>query len=243
MAQSLVIHALPHTRSFRAQARHAVDDVHDQVEPIEVVQHHHVERGGRGPLLFVPTHVDVVVIRAAVGETVDEPRITVIRKDHRAVGGEHGIELGVRQPMGMFARGLQAHQVDHVHDTDFQARQVLANEIGGGQHLKGRDVAGACEHDIGLAAHVGARPIPDAESARAVRDRLLHREVVERRLLARDDHVDVVAAAQAVVGHRQQAVRVRRQVHANHLGLLIDHVVDEPWVLVREAVVVLPPDM
>src|SRR5262249_38166822 len=62
-------------------------------------------------------------------------------------------------------------------------------------------------------------------------------------LLARDDNVDVVAAAQAVIGHRQQAVGVRRQVDANHLGLLVDDMVDKARVLVAEPVVVLPPDV
>ena len=69
----------------------------------------------------------------------------------------------------------------------------------------------------------------------------VHRQVVERRLLAGDDDVDVVAAAQAVVGDREQAVGVRRQVDADDLGLLVDHVVDEARVLVGEAVVVLAP--
>ena len=62
-------------------------------------------------------------------------------------------------------------------------------------------------------------------------------------LLAGHDHVDVVAAPQAVVGDAQQRVGVRRQVDADHLGLLVDHVVDEARVLVAEAVVVLPPDV
>jgi hypothetical protein len=64
-----------------------------------------------------------------------------------------------------------------------------------------------------------------------------------RRLLARHHHVDVIAAAQAVVGDAQEAVRVGRQVDADHLGLLVDDVVDEPRILMAEAVVVLPPDM
>ena len=63
------------------------------------------------------------------------------------------------------------------------------------------------------------------------------------RLLAGHDHVDVVAAAEAVVGHAQQRVGVGRQIDANHLRLLVDHVVDEARVLVAEAVVVLPPDV
>ena len=74
-------------------------------------------------------------------------------------------------------------------------------------------------------------------------DRLVHRQPLRRRLLAGDDDVDVVAAAQAVVGHRQQAVGVGRQVDADDLGLLVDDVVDEAGVLMAEAVVVLPPDV
>ena len=76
-----------------------------------------------------------------------------------------------------------------------------------------------------------------------MRDRRLHVEELQLRLLAGHDHVDVVAAAQAVVGDRQQRVRVRRQVDADDLRLLVRHVVDEARVLVREAVVVLAPDV
>jgi hypothetical protein len=46
-----------------------------------------------------------------------------------------------------------------------------------------------------------------------------------------------------MVGNRQQSVGVRRQVHPDDLGLLVDHVVDEPGILVGESVVVLPPHM
>ena len=109
------------------------------------------------------------------------------------------------------------------------------------ERLERRHVAGAAEHDVRLAAPVVARPLPDADAARAMGDRVVHRQEVERGLLAGDDHVDVVAAAQAVVGDREQAVRVRRQVDADDLRLLVDDVVDEPRVLMGEAVVVLPP--
>ena len=46
-------------------------------------------------------------------------------------------------------------------------------------------------------------------------------------VFAGDHHVDVVPAAQAVIEHRQQAVGVGRQVDANDVGLLVDHVVEE----------------
>ena len=71
----------------------------------------------------------------------------------------------------------------------------------------------------------------------------VHGQPLRSRLLARDDDVDVVAAAQAMVGNRQQAVGVRRQIDADDLGFLVDDVVDEARVLVGEAVVILAPDM
>ena len=62
-------------------------------------------------------------------------------------------------------------------------------------------------------------------------------------MLARHHHVDVMAAAQAMIHHRQQAIGIGRQVDAHDLGLLVHHVIDEAGILVREAIVVLPPDM
>ena len=140
----------------------------------------------------------------------------------------------------MVAGRLEAQQVDHVDHPHPQVRELAPQDRRRGDRLERRNIAGAAEHHVGLA--VAARgPLPDPDAAGAVRDRLLHRQVVERRLLAGDDHVDVVAAAQAVVGDRQQAVGVRRQVDPDDLRLLVDDVVDEAGVLVREAVVVLPP--
>ena len=47
---------------------------------------------------------------------------------------------------------------------------------------------------------VVAGPFPDADAGGAVLDGLVHRQPLRGRLLAGDDDVDVVAAAQAVVG-------------------------------------------
>ena len=74
-------------------------------------------------------------------------------------------------------------------------------------------------------------------------DGLIHGEPLRRGLLAGDHDVDVVAAAQAVVCHRQERVGVGRQVDPDHLRFLVHNVVDESRVLMAEAVVVLAPDM
>ena len=61
-------------------------------------------------------------------------------------------------------------------------------------------------------------------------------------LLVRDDDIDVVDAPQAMVGDRQQTVGVGRQVDAHNARALVGDHVEKAWVLVRETIVVLPPD-
>jgi hypothetical protein len=82
-------------------------------------------------------------------------------------------------------------------------------------------------------------PMPFACNAR----RPLPCQPLRQRVLAGDDDVHVVPAAQAVIEHRQQAVGVGRQIDAHDVGLLVDDMVEEAGVLMREAVVILLPDM
>ena len=82
--------------------------------------------------------------------------------------GEQRVELGVGQAVRVLGVGLEPHQVDDVDDPDLEVGQVLAQEVDGRQRLERRDVAGAGHHDVGLAALVVARPVPDADAARAV---------------------------------------------------------------------------
>ena len=46
-----------------------------------------------------------------------------------------------------------------------------------------------------------------------------------------------------MVSNAEEAVGVRREVDADDLGLFVDNMVDEPRILVTEAIVVLAPDM
>ena len=95
-AKARVLHLLAKVRGPLPEARHAVDDVHHEVEAVEVVEHHHVERRRRRSLLFVAAHVHVAVVGAPVGEAMDEPRIAVVGEDDRPVDREERVELGVR---------------------------------------------------------------------------------------------------------------------------------------------------
>ena len=149
----------------------------------------------------------------------------------------------IAQPVRVLGLRLQLHQVDDVDHADLQLRQVLAQNGDGGQRLQRGHVAAAGHDDVRRAALVVAGPLPDADALGAVLDGGVHRQPLRRRVFAGDHDVDVVAAAQAVIHHRQQAVGIRRQVDAHDLGLLVHHVVDEARILMREAVVILPPDV
>ena len=54
--------------------------------------------------------------------------------------------------MRVLAGRLQPHQVDDVDHPDLQVGQVPAQDVGGGEHLQGRHVARAGQHDVGLGA-------------------------------------------------------------------------------------------
>src|SRR5919198_204186 len=58
-AQAAVLHLLAQSTCPRRDAGHAVDHVHDEVEPIHVVEHDHVERRRRRALLLVAADVQV----------------------------------------------------------------------------------------------------------------------------------------------------------------------------------------
>jgi len=70
-----------------------------------------------------------------------------------------------------------------------------------------------------------------------------HRQPLRQGVFAGHHHVDVAAAAQAMVEYREQAVRIGREVHADDVGLLVDDVIEEARVPAGEAVVVLLPDV
>ena len=124
-----------------------------------------------------------------------------------------------------------------------ELRRTLAQEAHRRQSLERRHVARARHDHVRVPAAVVARPFPDADAGGAVLDGGAHVEILELGLLAGHDHVHVVAAPQAVIRDGQQGVGVRREIDPDHVRFLVDDVIDEPGVLVREPVVVLPPDV
>src|SRR5207244_7399057 len=83
--KELVADGLLRVGRFRAKLRHAVDHVLDEMEAVEVVQHHHVERRGGRAFFLVAAHVEVLVVGAAIREPMNQPRVTVEGEDDRFV--------------------------------------------------------------------------------------------------------------------------------------------------------------
>ena len=107
---------------------------------------------GRGGGAFLLVAADVQVVRGCGAGRSGGGSATGSRgrRRHRLVRGEQGVEVAVGQPVRVLGVRLQAHQVDDVDDPDLQVRQVGAEQVGGGERLQGRDVAGAGEHDVGV---------------------------------------------------------------------------------------------
>lgn len=221
---------------------HAVDGVDGEAEAVGAVADGQLEGRVDVALFRVAADVDVGAAGALVGEAVHHPRVAVEVEDDGRVLGEEADPLAVRHAVGVL-RGVDEHEeVDDVDVADLEVGEVLQQQVDGRERLVRADVAARGHDHVGVLAGVGAELGPDAGALGAVRDGLVHVQVLQVVLLVRDDDVDVVDGPQAVVHDGQQAVAVGGQVDAHHLGALVGHQVEEAGVLVREAVVVLSPD-
>src|SRR5580658_6598206 len=120
---------------------------------------------------------------------------------------------------------------------------MLAKDGNGSQDLERRCVSATGHHHIRLGVFVIAGPLPYTDSFSAMHYRLFHGEPLRQCMFACDYHVDVVSAAETVIEDREQAVGIGGQVDAHNIRLLIYNMVEEAGVLVREAVVILLPDV
>ena len=120
---------------------------------------------------------------------------------------------------------------------------MLAQNGNSGQNLQRGCVSATDHHNVRLTALVVAGPRPDTNPFGTMHDRGIHVQPLGQRMLSRNHYIHIVSAAQTVIKYRQQAVGVGRKVNAHNIGLLVDDVVQESRILVREAVVILLPDV
>ena len=136
---------------------------------------------------------------------------------------------------------LQTIQIHHVHKPHLQVRKCVLEDRHRRQRLHRHHIARTRHHHVRLLAIVRASPVPDPHTLRAVHHRRIHIQVHQVLLLVCHNHIHIILAAQAVVRHTQQAVRIRRQIDPRHLRALVAHHIQKSWVLVRKPVMILPP--
>lgn len=95
VVDQFVAEELFEVRVDRTEARNAVDNISREVKTVEFVEHRHIEWGRCCSFLAVAMHVEVVVVGAFVGETVNERGVAVEGEDHRLVRREDRIKLPV----------------------------------------------------------------------------------------------------------------------------------------------------
>ena len=173
--------------------------------------------------LFVAAHVDVVVIVPAICEPVDDPGVAVEGKDHGHSDGKQVVELFIGKAMRMLGGWLQRHDVDYIDHAHTQVGDTLFEQADSGERFHGGNVTAAGHDDFWIFIR---RPGPDTQASGAMRYRLVDGEPLWGGLLTGNDEIDVVAAAQAVVGDREQRVRVGWKVDAHHVGFLVEQVID-----------------
>ena len=114
----LVAQRLFEVRVEGTQTRDAVHGIARKMEPVEFVEYGHVERSGGGALFPITVYMEIHMVRAFVGQTVNERGIAVEGEDHGFVRREDGIEFAVGKSVRMFGRSLQRHEIDDVDDVE-----------------------------------------------------------------------------------------------------------------------------
>ena len=142
------------------QLWNAIDDVHREIEAVDLVEDGELERRVDIAFFLVTANVEVVVISPAVGELVDERGVGVEVEDDGLVDGEEAVELVLGEAVGVLTVGHEAEEVDDVDEADLDLGAALAEDGYRGEGFAGGNVAGAGHDNVRFYALVVARRSP-----------------------------------------------------------------------------------
>src|SRR5690606_16482839 len=100
-------------------------DVNCQIEAVDLVLNGQLERRVDVAFLFVSAYVNIGVIRPAIGELVNKPRIPMEIEDHGLITGKKCIEITIGETMGMFCAWLKPIQIDNIDKADLKLWKML----------------------------------------------------------------------------------------------------------------------
>ena len=76
-----------------SELRNPVDDIHRQIEAIDLVPHGEFERGINIAVFLIAAYVKVFVVGAAVSELVNQPGVAMKVENDRLVYGEQAVKV------------------------------------------------------------------------------------------------------------------------------------------------------
>src|SRR5664279_1285350 len=119
MFYQLILHHLFQVGSFSAQMRQSVNNVLNQVEPVKFVLYSDVEC--RSDSAFFNVTPDMYIpVGAAVGQTMNQPWISMKTKNYMFVYRKERIEIRFIKTVWVLAGRLKLHQIDDIDHPDFQ---------------------------------------------------------------------------------------------------------------------------
>src|SRR5690348_15144120 len=143
--------------------------------------------------------------------------------------------------MRMFVARLQFEEIDDVDESDSEVRETLPEKSRRSQSFLSRDIPGSRKDNVGFVTFIIAGPTPDTNALCAMADCSIHVQVLQMLLFVGNNDVDVIFRPQAMIGHRQQTIRIRREIDSSDSGAFVEHYIQKSRILVREAIVILTP--
>src|SRR5664280_1614222 len=113
------------------------------MKAVQVVLHSYVKSRRDGALFLVAADMEVAV-GPAVGQPVNQPRVSMKAKDNVLVFREERVIIRFAQPVPVLGLWLQFHQIYDIDHPDFQIGQMLAQNGNSGQNLKRRSISATC---------------------------------------------------------------------------------------------------
>src|SRR5262249_44621972 len=102
------------------ESGHVLDYLHCQREAINSILDRQFQRRIDIALFPVTVHVEVVMVRTAIGQTMNEPGISVEIENDRLIDAEKQIEVPIRQTVRMVGLRLQPQQVDDIDVSNLE---------------------------------------------------------------------------------------------------------------------------
>ena len=160
-----LMHVQPH---LFVPLRGAPDGRLGDMVPAHAVPQHHVQRRRRAALLAVRRDAHPAQTRSPEQQAFDLVAVAVVVEVDGAVGREEGVEVFVRESVGVSAFVLEDQEVRDVDDADAEAGGQSAQHGCRFDDFEGEFGADADEHDVGVQTVGGAGEFPDGGACAAM---------------------------------------------------------------------------